>query len=55
VPANWPELTLALALALAGAYVLSHIVARGAESMLRAITPDEQERSLATSCSRWRG
>jgi small conductance mechanosensitive channel len=43
VPANWPELTLALALAFAAAYVLSDIVGRRVESMLRAIIPDDRE------------
>jgi small conductance mechanosensitive channel len=46
VPDNWPELTLAVALALAAAYVLSDIVARRVERMLRAIIPDEHEPRL---------
>jgi small-conductance mechanosensitive channel len=43
VPANWPGLTLALALAFAAAYVLSDIVGRRVEVMLRAIVPDPRE------------
>jgi small-conductance mechanosensitive channel len=43
VPPNWPGLTLALALAFAAAYVLSDIVARRVQVMLRAIIPDDRE------------
>jgi small-conductance mechanosensitive channel len=43
VPANWPGLTLALALAFAAAYVVSDIVARRVQVMLRAIVPDDRE------------
>ena len=44
MPSNWPELTLALTLALVAAYIIADILARGAESILRAIVPDEHER-----------
>ena len=43
MPANWPGLTLALALAFAAAYVLSDIVARRVQVMLRAIVSDDRE------------
>src|SRR5687768_8139684 len=43
MPANWPELTLALALALLAAYVISNLAARVVRSMLRAILPAESE------------
>ena len=39
MPANWPELTLALALALIASYVISNLAARLVRSMLRAILP----------------
>src|SRR5687768_16814583 len=39
MPANWPELTLALALALLAAYAISNLAARVVRSMLRAILP----------------
>jgi small conductance mechanosensitive channel len=42
MPANWPELTLALALALAVAYFVADLVARGVQSILRAIIADDQ-------------
>jgi small conductance mechanosensitive channel len=44
MPANWPELTLAVTLALVAAYIIADILARGAESILRAIVPDEHEK-----------
>jgi small conductance mechanosensitive channel len=44
VPSNWPELTLAVTLALVAAYILADVLARGAESILRAIVPDEHEK-----------
>src|SRR5687767_4161920 len=43
MPSNWPELTLALSLALVAAYVVADLVARAAQSVLRAIVPDESE------------
>jgi moderate conductance mechanosensitive channel len=44
MPSNWPELTLAVTLALVAAYIVADLLARGAESMLRAIVPDEHEK-----------
>ena len=44
MPSNWPELTLAVTLALVAAYIVADIVARGVDAMLRAIVPDEHER-----------
>ena len=44
MPSNWPEITLALALAFVAAYLVADLVARAAESMLRAIVPDEREK-----------
>jgi small conductance mechanosensitive channel len=43
MPANWPELTLAVTLALVAAYLIADVVARGVDSVLRAILPDEHE------------
>ena len=43
MPPNWPELTLALALVLAAAYVISDVIARLVESTLRTIIPDDVE------------
>ena len=43
MPSNWPELTLALSLALVAAYLVADLVARAAQSVLRAIVPDERE------------
>src|SRR5688500_14124789 len=43
MPSNWPELTLALSLALVAAYLVADLVARAAQSVLRAIVPDEGE------------
>ena len=42
MPANWPELTLALALALVVAYVVADLVARLAQSVLTSIIADPQ-------------
>jgi moderate conductance mechanosensitive channel len=42
LPANWPELALALAAAIVGAYVVADLVARAAESVLRGIIADDQ-------------
>ena len=41
---QWPELTLALALAFIAAYVVADFVARVVEGGLRTILPDEHER-----------
>src|SRR5687768_18583314 len=43
MPSNWPELTIALSLALVAAYVVADLVARATQSVLRAIVPDERE------------
>ena len=43
MPSNWPELTLALTLALVAAYVIADIAGRIVDSTLRAILPDERE------------
>ena len=43
MPTNWPELTLALSLALVAAYLVADLVARAAQSVLRAIVSDERE------------
>src|SRR5688500_19169456 len=43
MPSNWPELTLALSLALVASYLVADLVARAAQSVLRAIVPDEGE------------
>lgn len=42
MPANWPELTLALALALVAAYIIADLAARGVQAILRGIVADEQ-------------
>ena len=44
MPSNWPELTLAVTLALVAAYIIADLLARAAESTLRAIVPDEHEK-----------
>ena len=41
MPSNWPELTLALSLALVVAYGVADLVARAAQAVLRGIVPDE--------------
>src|SRR5687767_12173917 len=41
MPSNWPELTLAVSLVLVAAYIVADLVARAAQSVLRAIVPDE--------------
>ena len=43
MPSNWPEVTLALSLAFVAAYLVADLVARAAQSVLRAIVPDERE------------
>ncbi|MBI3049279.1 MAG: mechanosensitive ion channel family protein [Acidobacteria bacterium] len=40
MPINWPELTLAVALALAGAYLIADLAARFVQSTLRAVIAD---------------
>ena len=42
MPANWPDLTLAIALALVAAYLVADLAARAVRSMLRAIVPDDR-------------
>ena len=46
MPVNWPDLTLALALALAAAYIISSLAARFVRSLLRGILGDEHERQF---------
>jgi small conductance mechanosensitive channel len=46
MPSNWPELGLALALALVAAYVVTTFLSRRVEAFLRAIVPDDRERLL---------
>ena len=46
MPANWPELTLAIALAVVAAYIIADVVARVVDSTLRAIIPDDREHLL---------
>jgi small conductance mechanosensitive channel len=43
MPAHWPELALALTLALIAAYVISNLAARVVRATFRAILPDESE------------
>jgi small-conductance mechanosensitive channel len=43
MPNNWPELTLAVTLALIAAYIIADVVARGVDRVLRAILPDDRE------------
>ncbi len=43
MPANWPDLALAIGLALVAAYIIANLASRAARSMLRAILPDERE------------
>jgi small conductance mechanosensitive channel len=44
MPENWPEVTLALAVAFIVAFGVADVTARFVEAGLRAILPDEQER-----------
>ena len=46
MPSNWPELSLALGLALVVAYVVTSFLGRRIEGWLRALVPDERERYL---------
>jgi small conductance mechanosensitive channel len=43
MPSNWPELTLAIALALGVAYLVSDIAARGVQAVLRAVVANPYE------------
>ena len=43
MPSNWPELTLALSLALVAAYFIADFVARGVHSVLNGIVATEHE------------
>jgi small conductance mechanosensitive channel len=49
MPSNWPELSLALALALVAAYVVMSVVGRRVEVLLRSIVADDHERRLVDS------
>jgi len=49
MPTNWPELSLALALALVAAYVVTSFLGRRIEAFLRALVPDEREHLLVDS------
>ena len=46
MPSNWPELSLALALALVAAYAVTAFLTRRIERWLRALIPDARERML---------
>ena len=46
MPSNWPELSLALALALVAAYAVTAFLTRRIERWLRALIPDARERRL---------
>ena len=43
MPSNWPDLALALALALVAAYILTNLAARAMRSMLHAMVPEDRE------------
>src|SRR5687767_209990 len=49
MPANWPELSLALALALVAAYAATAFLSRRIERWLRALVPDNREHMLVDS------
>ena len=49
MPSNWPELSLALALALVAAYVVTSFLGRRIERWLRALVPDDREHYLVDS------
>jgi small conductance mechanosensitive channel len=49
MPSNWPELSLALALALVAAYVVTAFLTRRLERWLRALVPNDRERMLVDS------
>jgi small conductance mechanosensitive channel len=46
MPSNWPELSLALALALVAGYVVTSFLGRRIEAWLRALVPDDRERLM---------
>ncbi len=46
MPSNWPDLTLALGLALLAAYLVADVVARIAQSVLRTIIEDREVEAL---------
>ena len=46
MPANWPELTLAAAVAIVAAYVVADVVARVIQSILRSIIADPRIETL---------
>ncbi len=46
LPANWPELTLALVVAFVAAYIVAGFVARFVSAILRAIIPDPETEAL---------
>jgi moderate conductance mechanosensitive channel len=52
MPSNWPDLTLALGLALVAAYIVSNLAARVVRSMLRAILPEDHEERFITGSGR---
>jgi len=49
MPSNWPELSLALALALVAAYAITAFIARRIERWLRGIVPEAHGRTLVGS------
>ncbi len=49
MPSNWPELSLALALALVAAYAATAFLTKRIERWLRALVPDSRERMLVDS------
>jgi moderate conductance mechanosensitive channel len=49
MPSNWPELSLALALALVAGYVAMSFLGRRIEGWLRALVPDDREYLLVDS------
>jgi len=49
MPSNWPELSLALALALVAGYVVTSFLGRRIEGWLRALVPHEREHLLVDS------
>src|SRR5687768_4662502 len=52
MPANWPDLTLALGLALVAAYLVANLAARAVRSVLRAILLDEHEETFIIRAAR---
>ena len=49
MPSNWPELSLALALALVAAYAVTSFLGRRIERWLRVLVPDDREHLLVDS------